>query len=73
MRDPYCKMMGLQYLPEGNAVHMETAMGRFVFLHQQVTELRNSVILTAVLLKTPVSCLVTLCLWADSFRLLVQS
>jgi hypothetical protein len=66
-------MIGLQYLPEANAVQMETAMGQFVFLHQQVTELRNSEILIAVLLKTPVFCHVTLCLWANRFRRLEES
>jgi hypothetical protein len=73
MRDPYRKMMGLQYLPEGNAVQLETAMGRLVFLHQQVTVLRNSEILTAVLLKMQVFCHVTLCRWANSFQSLVGS
>jgi len=66
-------MMGLQYLPAANAVQLETAMGRFIFLHKQVTELRNSEIVTAVLLKTPVFCHVTLSLWTNSFRRLEVS
>jgi len=50
-------------------------MGWFVFL-QQVTELRNSEILTAVLLKTQVFCHVTLCLWGkqlSAFSRIVMS
>jgi len=65
--------MGLQYLPVGNTEQLETATCRFGFLHQQVTEMRNSKILTAVLLKTPVFCHVMLSRWANSFRRLIES